>query len=474
MKNTTKHTSTIKNSIGFGKQLSYSEIVEFLDKNWSTNKNEKSLIHMKKLNQAFDSVAQKIDTIFIAGTNGKSLTANFAAQLLKQEGLRVGCFYNPHILTYNERFSVNQEAITNKTFTEIANEILNKADTLGINLGTNEILAMIALLHFKRSNSDVALLEIDQQAIHHPLYICTPKIAAITRITADTQEMTEVDINASVMDTLSFVKKDMYVVSADQSKLHLQTMQTITAKKGGLWAMPIRKLATLNYPFEQLHGRCAALAERIAYTYVNSYADENTVVIASSLLTKQKGQRGRPTLEAKRLSRVNPKKTLDQFWKETFSTLPGRFQLLDREKPSLLLDNASNLDALKNVLLGIRLLHYQRPLKGLTLILSCDNPELGLTELLKLLRYFFKKTSGNVVVCPLANTKNKAVLKHWNIEKITNDIKSMKIKAHSCATFKEAFEFAQTSVDERHGLVAITGSNSILTEYWRYKGLKKL
>jgi len=474
MKNTTKQTSTAKNSIGFGKQLSYNEVIEFLDKNWSTKKDEKSLICMKKLNQAFDSIAQKIDTVFITGTNGKSLTANFATQLLKQEGLRVGCFYDPHILTYNERFSLNQEAITNKTFTELANEVLNKADTLGITPGTKEILAMMALLYFKQSNSDVALLEIDQQTIHHPFYVCTPKIAAITRITSNTQEMTEIDINTAVMDTLSFMKKDIYVVSADQSKLHLQAMQTVTTKKGGVWAMPIRKLATLNYPFEQLHGRCAALAERIAYAYVNNYANENTVVVANSLLTKQKGQRGRPTLEAERQTERNPKKALDQFWKETFSTLPGRFQLLDREKPTLLLDNASNLDAFKNVLLGIRLLHYQRPLKGLTLILSCDNPELDLTELLKLLRYFFKKTSGSVIVCPIANTKNKTTLKHWDVEKITNDIKSMKIKARSCATFKEAFEFAQKSVDERHGLVAITGSNSILTEYWRHKGLKKL
>ena len=55
-----------------------------------------------------------------------------------------------------------------------------------------------------------------------------------------------------VNDTLSFVKKNMYVVSADQSKLHLQSMQAITRQKGGTWAMPIRKLATLNYPYEQL------------------------------------------------------------------------------------------------------------------------------------------------------------------------------------------------------------------------------
>ena len=148
--------------------------------------------------------------------------------------------------------------------------------------------------------------------------------------------------------------------------------------------------------------------------------------------------------------------------------------MLDKEKPSILLDNASNLDAFKNLLLGIRLLHYQQPLKGITLVIGCNNPELDLTEFLKLLRYFFKKTSGQVIVCPVTPVPGQNEGPSWDIEKVTNDIKSMKIKARSAKTFKEAFEAAQKTVDERHGLVIVTGSSAIVSEYWHYKGIKKL
>ena len=55
--------------------------------------------------------------------------------------------------------------------------------------------------------------------------------------------------------------------------------------------MPIRKLAPLPYPFEQLHGRCAALAERIAQIYVNSLLRKETVIVSGSLLNQTK----RPT-----------------------------------------------------------------------------------------------------------------------------------------------------------------------------------
>jgi dihydrofolate synthase/folylpolyglutamate synthase len=463
-----------KETVAVGKQRSYNEIVEFLDKNWTTNVNDKSLSCIKKLDSAFGNIAQKLNTVLVGGTNGKSLTIHFAARLLKEEGLSVGAFYSPHILTYNELFAHNSELISNKTFTEIGNEVLNTAETIGVTPNSLDILTMMALLYFKNSNVDVAVLEVNSAGVNHPANICNTKIAAITRITDDKIDESETASTQVLQEFLGIVKSGTHVVCADQSKLNLQEMATLVEQKGAIWSMPIRKLAPLAYPFEQLHGRCAALAERIAQIYVNTIINRESIVVSGSLLTKQKGQRGRPTIEAKRQAELNPRKTIEQFWKEEHSSLPGRFQLLDKEKPTILLDNAGNLDAFKNLLLGIRLLHYQRPLKGLTLIIGCANPDLNITEFLKLLRYFFKKTSGQVIVCPVSLMPGHQGSESLDVEKITNNIKTMKIKAKSCKNFKEAFESAQKTVDERHGLVVITGSSSVVAEYWKYKGIKKL
>jgi dihydrofolate synthase/folylpolyglutamate synthase len=346
------------------------------------------------------------------------------------------------------------------------------AETLGLTPSAHELLTMMALVYFANNKVDVALLEPFETTSLDATAICSPKIVAVTRVTPD--KANEKTVSDLVKNMLGTVKPGTTVVAADQSKLNLQLMHDVSQEKQGAWAMPIRKLAPLAYPFEQLHGRCAALAERIAHIYINECVNKESVVVAGSLLTKQKGQRGRPSLEAKRQSELNPQKTMEQFWKEEHAAMPGRFQLLDKEKPTLLLDNANNLDAFKNLLLGVRLLHYQRPLKGLTLILGCNNGAIDLSEFLKLLRYFFKKTSGQVIVCPVAAVAGQKNATAWDIEKITNDIKSMKIKARSSKDFKEAFEAAQKSVDERHGLVIITGSSSIITEYWLHKGIKKL
>jgi len=470
MKNTNKHIIGGKDIVPVGKQRSYNEIIEFLDSNWKTNSTDKSLTVMKKLDQAFSNVSQKLNTILVAGTNGKSLTVNFTSQLLKEEGLSVGSFFAPHILTYNERLSVNGEMVSSKSFTDVANEVLNTAETLQVTPNSFEVLTMMALVYFKQSNVDVALLEVSEGGQWNATNICTPKIAVITRVTDDK----EANIVASTKEILEIVKPGTHVISADQSKLNLQMMLEITESKGGTWAMPIRKLAQLPYPFEQLHGRCAALAERISQVFVNDILNRDSIVVSGSLLTKQKGQRGRPTLEAKRHLELNPKRTIEQFWKEALAAMPGRFQLLDKEKPSILLDNAANLDAFANLLLGIRLLHYQRPLKGLTIVLGCNNQDLDMPEFLKQLRYFFKKTSGSVIVCPVNHVAGHKGSESWDVEKVTNDIKSMKIKAKSSKSFKEAYEAAIKSVDERHGLVVVAGSPSLVSEYWKYKGIKKL
>ena len=331
--------------MALGKQRSYNEVVEFLDAHWSSNTADKNLTVMKKLDQALGNPSQKVNTILVAGTNGKSLTINFAAQLLREEGLKVGTFYAPHILTYNERFAINNEAIANKVFTELGNDVINAAESLGVTPNSFEVLTVMALLFFKSNNVDVAVLEVSTGGTFNATNICNPKIAAITRVTCDDESA----VKDAIGDILGIVKANTYVVSADQSKLNLQVMQDLVKEKNGIWSMPIRKLAALPYPFEQLHGRCAALAERISQTYVNGFTNNNAVVV-NTLLSKQKGQRGRPTLNEVKRRAENPKKTVDQFWKETSSLLPARFELLDKEKPSILLDNASNLDAFKNLL----------------------------------------------------------------------------------------------------------------------------
>lgn len=95
MKNTGSKQTATKAAIVPGKQRSYNEIVEHLDAHWNSNVGDTTLSCIKQLDKALGNLSQKINTILVAGTKGKSLTISYTAQLLQAEGLKVGTFYTP-------------------------------------------------------------------------------------------------------------------------------------------------------------------------------------------------------------------------------------------------------------------------------------------------------------------------------------------------------------------------------------------
>lgn len=450
-----------------GKVRSYNEVIEYLDALKPAEYSEVSLHRMKELDQLFDNITSKVDTILVGGTNGKSLTIHFAAKLLKEEGFKVGMLYSTHVLTYNERISTNFEVISNKTFTDIVNEVINVVEAHNIKATTHEILVIATLLHFYAEKVNVVLLEVNYGGKYDATAYLTPKIAAITRVAEDSVGLLGTDLDAMAFELLGIAKPNTWFISSEQSKLRLQKMKTWCEEHEVKWAMPIRKLASLPYIYEQLYGRVASLGERIAQIYVEDIKGKFSPFLRGNLLATQKGQRGRPTLEAKRHAELNPIKTLKSFWNEQFDLLRTRFELLDKEKPSLLLDNASNLDAFTNLFLGIRLLHYQKPLKGLALILGLSKAN-NVMEAIKLVRYLLKKVNGQIffVQLPGDSTAHDAT-------SLAVMAKELNVKAKACVSFKEAFEQAKTVVDERDGIIVISGSTNVVSEYWKYRGIKK-
>jgi dihydrofolate synthase / folylpolyglutamate synthase len=451
-----------------GKVRSYNEIVEFLDSRRAYDYNEKVIARMKQLDALFDNLSTKFDTVLVGGTNGKSLTVHFAAKLLKEEGFKVGVAYSSHILNHTERMCVDFENVSNKDFTDILNEVINVVEFNKIDATSFEILTMSSLLYFSTHNVDVALLEVGIGGKFDAVNFCSAKISAVTRIAKDHKKTLGDDLENITLEMLEIAKPGNWFISAEQSKIRLQKMKDFVEGKGAKWAMPIRKLASLPYIYEQLYGRTASLGERIAQIYVEDIKGKFSPFLKGNLLATQKGQRGRPTLEAKRNAELNPIKTLKGFWNEQFDLLKSRFELLDKENPSILLDCAHNIDAFTNLFLGIRLVHYQKPLKGFALIIGVNN-SMEQNDVLKTIRYLLKKVSGQVffVTLPGANPC-------LDPKELALKAKDFGIKAKACDSFVQAFETAKTVVDQRDGLICITGSNDMISEYWKNRGIKKL
>ncbi|MBU1008033.1 hypothetical protein KKA53_03070 [Candidatus Dependentiae bacterium] len=446
---------------------SYKEVISFLDSLKPIDHDKKTVDRMKQLDKLFGNISQKIPAILVGGTNGKSSTIHFASKLLKEEGQKVGIAYSSHILNYNERVYVDDQAIQNKTFADTVNEVITMAQAHKIEATAYELMTIASLLYFKTENVTVALIEIGLGGKYDAANIFSPKVVAITRVAQDESNILGEDLDEITFNMLEVAKSGTWVVSAEQSKIRLNKMKKWAEERGINWAMPIRKLASLPYIYEQLYGRTASLGERIAQVYIEDVCKKFSPFLRGNLLATKKGHRGRPTLEAKRNAELNPIKTLKKFWHNEFSLLPGRFELLNKEKPSVLLDNADNLDAFNNTFLGIRLLHYQHPLKDLSMIIGlpiCTK----MVESIKLIRYLLKKVSGQAIFVPIPNRESH------DPQDLTKLAKELGVKAKAFDSFAKAFDSIKEAVDEREGLIVVTGHQSLISEYWKHRGIKKV
>lgn len=451
-----------------GSPKNYTEVVEALSSLPERTYDASVLTRVAELDKACGGIVNTIDTIVVGGTNGKSTALHFAAKLFQEEKIKTAIIYSSHFLTYNERLVIDEKAIDNKQFAEVVGDVLERAVEHGLDVTAAEILYIAGLIFAKQQGCQVVLVELAEGGKYDPVSLVSPKIAAITRVVADSSTDLSQDLDKAAYEMLTIAKPGTWVVSAEQSKIRLQKMKNYVEQQGSRWAMPIRKLAPLPYMYEQLYGRVASLGERIAQIYVEEIKQEFSPFLKGNLLATQRGQRGRPTLQAKKAAELNPIKTMKMFWAEAFSLLKARFEVLEKEKPTIILDNANNIDAFMNVFLGVRLVHYQRPVKGFVLIMGVSAP-INLDEFMKSVRYLLKKAPGEVFFVNMPTVKES-----YTAKELLAEADNYNIAARAYETLDEALRHATTMVDSKDGLITITGSPELISAYWSYKGVKKI
>ncbi|MFC1854731.1 Mur ligase family protein [Candidatus Dependentiae bacterium] len=448
---------------------SYNEVVTLLNVLPKMEYEANSAKRVLQLDMLCRNPSKRVKTILVGGTNGKSTTVQLTSKLLQEEKLKVGSMISSNTLSYNEQICLNSEQIGNKQFADFTGTVLDVAQKNKINATSFEILIVASLLFFEKENVDLAIFEVGLGGRLDASAALKPEVLAITRVTADDTGLTGNDLDETAFEMLGVGKSGSHVICAEQSKIRLQKMKAKAEDLGLKWNMPVRKLAQLPYIYEQLCGRSASLSERTAQIYVEDVQGKFSPFLRGNLLATKKGQRGRPTLQAKREAERNPMKTLKQFWTEEFQLPRGRFEILDKEKPTVLLDNADNFDAISNLFLGIRLLHYKRPLEGIAVILGLKK-DVDVAETLRLARYLLKKINGKLFFIPLPNQEECL-----NQTQIAQAAREMNIRAHGFGSLAEAFNAAKNSVDQKHGIVAISGSESLISEYWKnVREIKKL
>ena len=164
---------------------------------------------------------------------------------------------------------------------------------------------------------------------------------------------------------------------------------------------------------------------------------------------------------------VDPLRSLKEFWQGQTSVLPGRFQILDKEFPSVVLDIAHNGDAFENVFLGIRLLQYQKPRHGFTIIMAIPN-NIAIKPLLHSARYLMKKVPGQLLFVPVPEGDS------YPLDAFLAQAGKMHMQMRVLESVEAALAEAKKITHPREGVIVLTGSVGVVREYWRLRDVKKL
>lgn len=121
----------------------------------------------------------------VAGTNGKGSTVVYAEALLEALGLRTGATLSPHVHRFNERVRVNGEPVSDEALCA-AFEAIEEARG-NVTLTYFEFATLAALLTIRRSEADVAVLEVGLGGRLDAVNLVSADVAVIASIGLDHQ-----------------------------------------------------------------------------------------------------------------------------------------------------------------------------------------------------------------------------------------------------------------------------------------------
>lgn len=179
---------------------------------------ELGLDRVSKVLSAFDNPHRKIQSIHVAGTNGKGSVCIMLSNILSNAGYKTGLYTSPHILKYDERIKINNIDISDEDLNNLIKIVLDKSNTMDVYLTEFEILTVCAFLYFANNNVDIAILEtglggrLDATNVVHPI------LSIITSIDMDHTERLGNTIEKIAYEKAGIIKKSSPVIISEDNK----------------------------------------------------------------------------------------------------------------------------------------------------------------------------------------------------------------------------------------------------------------
>jgi len=279
---------------------------------------------------------KNLNTIHLAGTNGKGSTTAILESILIEAGFTVGCYTSPHLISFQERIRLNRKLIDIDYIDKFVRK--NKEVISRLKLTFFEATTGLAFKYFAENKPDILIVEsglggrLDStNVIHSPLSI-------ITKIDLDHQPYLGDTIEKISHEKAGIIFKDSEVFTSNKDFVSANIIEDKCKEVGAkfnnihnLSSLELNKISTGGMTFRYYSQK--AIFKNLKIPLIGMHQLENAKLAITALLFN------------------NTYKIKFEHIKSGLASVlwPGRLQLLNKE-PALLLDAGHNPDGFKSSL----------------------------------------------------------------------------------------------------------------------------
>ena len=157
-----------------------------------------------------------LQTIHLAGSNGKGSTAAFISSILMEGGYKVGLYTSPHFIRFNERIIINGVQINNKTIAEFIT--LHWDYITEHELTFFEVTTVLAFEYFNTNEVDYAVIETGLGGRLDATNILKALAVVITPISLEHTNILGNNISSIASEKAAIIKPKTKVFTSIQSQ----------------------------------------------------------------------------------------------------------------------------------------------------------------------------------------------------------------------------------------------------------------
>ncbi|MBE6007688.1 MAG: bifunctional folylpolyglutamate synthase/dihydrofolate synthase [Lachnospiraceae bacterium] len=426
--------------MNYAEALKYIEQIEYFG-------SKPGLERISALMEVLGNPQDALKVIHVAGTNGKGSTTAMLTYILKENGYRVGTYTSPHLESYNERFMINGENISDEKLARYVTLIKEACEGLEDKPTVFEVLTAVAFKYFFDEKVDYVVLEVGLGGRFDATNLINkPVLSVITSISFDHVEFLGDTLEKIAFEKAGIIKEGCPCVLYRQSDEVRSVIEAVCKEKNSAFYYTDEQEVTVLK--QDITGTVFSVKNRyvdiknVSIKLIGDYQIKNACLVLLAA-------------EALRLNGVELKDSLILSGVER-SKWHGRMEIVG-EDPTVLLDGAHNLDGI--AMLSDSLKKYFADRKITLLVGILGDKEYG-----KMVETIAPLASNIVLTEPRSERK-------WHLESLEEFENMGGIKVYKESDIKKALDLA-FSVTEKEDVICCAGSFYLIGEIYKLVGYK--